>query len=354
MSWVVRKVKSLSWILGQADVSALRSPTNQDDGKPLDIQFTHLPDRCCACEAPCSPVVHPETGDHETHAQLPPYLQRKIDTELPLSGSIKPYARHIFVNVSSGKNRSGGGWNLWPSHIDDDIPEGSVVQVILKTLESVKNDIPYRTVATICERGLQGGAPGPAEESASAESEESDSGQADRNRAVSIFSGVDEVELIVFPEKIRYPRITATSAEAVVRSILLSASPAVDPSAPSLAQSLPLELTAYVFICAHKKRDKRCGVAGPMLISEFEKVLKDMGLDKRVRVFACSHTGGHKFAGNVIIYPSGHWYGRVRTCHVKPIIEETILKGVVIEELWRGRISPLPTSAGGQNKAADW
>lgn len=31
--------------------------------------------------------------------------------------------------------------------------------------------------------------------------------------------------------------------------------------------------------------------------------------------------GGHKFAGNVIVYPSGTWYGRVLTCHIPVLID---------------------------------
>ncbi|CAM4788948.1 unnamed protein product [Rotaria magnacalcarata] len=30
---------------------------------------------------------------------------------------------------------------------------------------------------------------------------------------------------------------------------------------------------------------------------------------------------GHKFAGNVIVYPSGTWYGRVLTCHIPLLID---------------------------------
>ena len=35
----------------------------------------------------------------------------------------------------------------------------------------------------------------------------------------------------------------------------------------------------------------------------------------------CCSVGGHKFAGNVIVYPSGTWYGRVLTCHVPLLID---------------------------------
>ena len=37
--------------------------------------------------------------------------------------------------------------------------------------------------------------------------------------------------------------------------------------------------------------------------------------------FVFSYRGGHKFAGNVIVYPSGTWYGRVLTCHVPLIVD---------------------------------
>jgi (2Fe-2S) ferredoxin len=49
-----------------------------------------------------------------------------------------------------------------------------------------------------------------------------------------------------------------------------------------------------------------------------------------------SHVGGHKFAGNVIIYPGGHWYGRVQPCDAKVIVEEHLMKQRVVKERWRG------------------
>jgi (2Fe-2S) ferredoxin len=36
---------------------------------------------------------------------------------------------------------------------------------------------------------------------------------------------------------------------------------------------------------------------------------------------SCLYLGGHRFAGNVIVYPSGTWYGRVSTCHIPLIID---------------------------------
>lgn len=63
-----------------------------------------------------------------------------------------------------------------------------------------------------------------------------------------------------------------------------------------------------------------------------------------------SHIGGHKFAGNVIIYlpptlsdnglkGSGIWYGRVDPDKVEGIVQETIVQGRVIADLFRGGIT---------------
>jgi (2Fe-2S) ferredoxin len=43
--------------------------------------------------------------------------------------------------------------------------------------------------------------------------------------------------------------------------------------------------------------------------------------DKISKPGFCFYLGGHKFAGNVIIYPSGTWYGRVLTCHIPLLID---------------------------------
>jgi hypothetical protein len=137
-----------------------------------------------------------------------------------------------------------------------------------------------------------------------------------------------------------------------------------------------------VLVCGHAKRDMRCGITGPILRAEFEKMLPKKGMqilkgpieistpsqehllefhqeEKRdwkgtARVGLISHIGGHKFAGNVILYVPpgaktgvgkdhplagcGIWYGRVEPKHVEGIVQETVLEGKVIEDLFRGGI----------------
>lgn len=125
-----------------------------------------------------------------------------------------------------------------------------------------------------------------------------------------------------------------------------------------------------VLICGHGGRDERCGKLGPILREEFEEKLQRQnvallheapvpeaaeinteveGYVPTARVGMISHIGGHKWAGNVIIYipPSfsanplagkGIWYGRVEPQHVEGIVGKTIMDGKVIKELFRGGI----------------
>ncbi|KAF2262910.1 hypothetical protein CC78DRAFT_294868 [Lojkania enalia] len=110
-----------------------------------------------------------------------------------------------------------------------------------------------------------------------------------------------------------------------------------------------------ILICGHGGRDARCGAVGPILRDEFVRMLERKGVDGDVALI--SHVGGHKYAGNVIIYhPSfpalrtqkdreegrmsgaGIWYGRVEPRHVEGLVEETVMKGRIIEELFRGGV----------------
>ncbi|SPN98943.1 related to sucrase/ferredoxin-like family protein Fmi1 [Cephalotrichum gorgonifer] len=142
----------------------------------------------------------------------------------------------------------------------------------------------------------------------------------------------------------------------------------LDPSLAVATGAVPLD-DVVVLICGHGGRDVRCGVMGPLLSSKFEEVLASDGVpaaedapggrraegEVRSRVGRISHIGGHKFAGNVIVYVPPHmrlrggegkhplagcgvWYGRVEPRHVEGIVRETVWGGRVIGELFRGGI----------------
>lgn len=195
------------------------------------------------------------------------------------------------------------------------------------------------------------------------------------------------------------PRVAFGAVEALARGYLLPARlhPAHDGLSPLHRDQLTRQPVyqgqllgvrdvddVLVLVCGHGGRDLRCGVMGPALRAEFEAQLPRAGvevlrgpvavdLDGRdapvaiagtttrtpaltARVGLISHIGGHKFAGNVIIYlpPSmkardgerhplaGHgiWYGRVEPNHVQGIVLETIMNGNVIADMFRGGITP--------------
>lgn len=97
-----------------------------------------------------------------------------------------------------------------------------------------------------------------------------------------------------------------------------------------------------VLICAHTKRDIRCGALAPPLEAEFLRVLQREGLSQQVEVGRISHIGGHAYAGNVIYFPQDSqrpvvWYGRVTPPKVQGIVTATIQNGTIIKELYRGR-----------------
>ncbi|OWM74926.1 hypothetical protein CDL15_Pgr021277 [Punica granatum] len=85
------------------------------------------------------------------------------------------------------------------------------------------------------------------------------------------------------------------------------------------------------------------------LIEKFEEEIELRGIKDQVFVSPCSHIGGHKYAGNLIIYSpdsegkiAGHWYGYVTPDDVPEVLDQHISKGQVIERLWRGQMGASP------------
>ncbi|RDB23227.1 Altered inheritance of mitochondria protein 32 [Hypsizygus marmoreus] len=142
-----------------------------------------------------------------------------------------------------------------------------------------------------------------------------------------------------------------------------------------------LPYSHVILLCSHKKRDNRCAIAAPKLEQAFihslqengwaadtqlecqclmgppleelhgtpeeteqhiEKELRSSAQEKRVLILKTSHIGGHKYAGNCIIYtPQGSsvWYGRVSPHEVESIVVNTIIDGMVLPPLLRGGLN---------------
>ena len=291
---------------------------------------------CMACETPCT---------EEETVEYPGYIAKSIDRDLPLAGSVKPYGRHLLIST---------GRTDWAHSIDEE--EGSIAQGIHRGLYDKnfggrKRDGEERIVL-------------------------SNTSFAPRR----IGSGV--TECVLMPEWKLVRGVTTDTTGDFVKQF-------IDGGEGNLEEEV-LPFHSVVLICSHRKRDKRCGVTSKYLLKAFESGLRRRdiyrsfddtrteaqgGLPGGGTVLGClSHVGGHKFAGNVIVYrrrtkivaelheklkkltltnvetaedaetridgeeiaAEGIWLGRVEPKHVEAIIEEVILKGRVFKELYRG------------------
>lgn len=211
-----------------------------------------------------------------------------------IAGTVHHYEKHVFLCYKDPQS--------WPAQIEtsqaDDLP-----RLFAASLKARKSDTPLKTRLTICEA-----------------TESSDG------------------DVLIFPDMVYYKGLTTAEVEGFVEEVLVKGSDFLSERKKKLRGS-------YVFVCAHARRDMRCGVCGPALIDSFTKEITDRKIADDVFVKSCSHVGGHKYAGNVIIYSPdasgevvGHWYGYVTPKDVPVLLDEHIGKGKIIDKLWRGQM----------------
>jgi (2Fe-2S) ferredoxin len=203
----------------------------------------------------------------------------------PLPGTVSLYHRHLLICT---------GRTDWPAHIDTD---GGFAQALSEAIAARAAEIALKVKVTACDD--PGAGPG--------------------------------YDILVFPDTIRYLDVQEADLPALIEDHLVGNGVS--------NRILHERLTGqYIFVCTHGNRDARCGVCGPPLIERFVAELAARGLAGRVTVRQTSHVGGHQYAGNVLIYPSGDWYGYVTPADVSRVVEQHIVKGEVVADLWRGRM----------------
>ena len=68
--------------------------------------------------------------------------------------------------------------------------------------------------------------------------------------------------------------------------------------------------TRDILICTHGSHDRCCARYGKPLYYQALATVSDLALDN-IRIWQCSHFGGHRFAPTAIDLPSARWYGRL-------------------------------------------
>ncbi len=83
-------------------------------------------------------------------------------------------------------------------------------------------------------------------------------------------------------------------------------------------------------VCTHGKRDRCCARYGRPL---YDAICDQLDPDW---VWQCTHVGGDRFAGNVVCFPEGLYFGRVGRADVWPLLDD-YLAGRIYLDCYRGR-----------------
>lgn len=172
--------------------------------------------------------------------------------------------------------------------------------------------------------------------------------------------------LLLFPQELCVTGVTEANAKAVVEALFAGemeegeegrwgnrtrvAAEKVGRLKGLAVKSLPGQ---HLFVCCHGNRDKRCGSVGPYLVTELRRLIKEReeGAGGGVGpwdcpVRACSHVGGHAYAGNVISFCRrgeegrvlGDWWGYVTPAVARELVERHLGKGELLASVWRGQM----------------
>lgn len=296
-------------------------------------------------------AVKTEETDAEMLARLDPLTDTKfglgrgeMGSKKCLAGTVKKYDTHLFVLWKKATE--------WPKNVEEG-EKGSTVLTLPQALHAAleKHAKGIRTgkaklnVAECCEE-----------------------------------EGDEEGTLLLFPQELCVTGVTVENAEAVVEALLVKGgeeegggedvgedggglgervAEARDRlegvEGVGLKDRIPRK---HLFVCCHLKRDKRCGLVGPFLIKEFRRLIRAQEgreeensdvFEFECPVRACSHVGGHAYAGNVISFSRrveeggregvvGDWWGYVTPVVAKEIVEKHLVKGELLESVWRGQM----------------
>ncbi|KWU42107.1 hypothetical protein RHOSPDRAFT_30239 [Rhodotorula sp. JG-1b] len=311
----------------QALVEALRR---------ANVPLETYADACAACDEPCD--------DDQDDLAYPSGFE--VDLESQMLGELKPYGRQVIV--STGKSD-------WIREVTDD--ETSIPGLVKAEYDRLQKASDGRGGLLAKLGSKVFGDKGSGGDAKSDVTEDlpgvhPSSAAAPRNGSVSsrlsILSGSfissshhgHRESVISLPDFKVINEVEASSAsvEELVKRYL---DPSIGRAGSALSgelRSWPLPYHCVILLCSHRKRDKRCSIAAPLLISQFHHHLERHGLH-----------------GNVILYfPNGTsvWFGRVTPADVGVIVDRTIMQGKVIPELLRGGLGL--TGKNGPHGVLDW
>lgn len=106
---------------------------------------------------------------------------------------------------------------------------------------------------------------------------------------------------------------------------------ALDLAALGAGERLGLEphADAIFLVCTHGRHDTCCAERGRPLARSLTNVFPE-------RTWECSHIGGDRFAGNLVVFPHGCYFGRIDPANAERVAR-AYLEGRIDLEHYRGR-----------------
>ena len=210
-----------------------------------------------------------------------------------LAGTVKLYRRHVVVLTAEAD---------WPSHIDQ------------------ADGLPGALLAAVAGKG-------------------------DRIRDVKVTAATGNTaarghDVLVFPDMVRYCAVGAEHPDVDIAALVEDH--LVGGKVSTRLVSEPLA-GHHLFVCVHAARDQRCGDQGPELAVAVERELSGRGMSD-VTVRRSSHVGGHRYAGCVIAYPAGDWYGMLTSELASRFVDQCVAGNRMLAEHWRGRLGMAPAA----------
>lgn len=248
-----------------------------------------VPSSCLVADsaAPVFPFNGDDFGEHGSGFQR--YDLCPVN-EAPGLSDVQHGERHVFLCFKEPQS--------WPPQVEaaesDRLPRN-----LAAAIKTRKNEMTKKTRLTICE-GRDG----------------TDSSNGD---------------IMIFPDMVRYRGLTHFDVDAFVDEVLVQNQEWISGRPERL-------FGTHIFVCAHASHDARCGISGPLIIGKFKDEISSRGLGD-VFVRPCSHIGGHKYSGNLIIYSSnatsevkGYCYGYVTPDDVSIVLNEHVGEWKLVDE----------------------
>jgi hypothetical protein len=97
---------------------------------------------------------------------------------------------------------------------------------------------------------------------------------------------------------------------------------------------------ALYLVCTHSRHDPCCAIRGRPLAEALLRLRPE-------RAWECTHVGGDRFAGNVVVLPYGLYYGHVSISDAADVVRATDAGRIVLSK-FRGRAGYAPVEQAGE------